>query len=239
MNSVKRLDWDSNFFGYEIGLLVDFENEVDLINIDQFKLIIVKSFKDDRANINFFKKLKDYSWSLVDVKCNYEFNIDEKSIKEKIVTNEFVFEKIDLIEIEELHDLAFQSGIYSRYKIDPNFKNNEFKKLYIEWIEKSILDKNTRTLVYRQDSTIKGFITYKKIDETITIGLFAVNENYRKQGIGKVLINYVINDAFNNGIKIIKVSTQIENENACFFYEKNNFKIYSKENIYHLWSTKL
>ena len=233
MNIIKRLNWDSDFFGFEIGILTDFEEKFDLLFNDNFKLIIAKCNDFDLERNNFCIKHK---WSLVDVKCNYMLQIKKDSFFEE--NNEFIFEKNDLLQLNEMYNLAFESGMYSRFKVDPNFKNNEFEKLYKEWVKKSILDQNTRTLVYVEDSIIKGFITFEITVKKIIIGLFAVNENYRKQGLGKILINYVVNYAIILNINSIQVSTQNVNKIACNFYEKNNFQISSKENIYHLWRTK-
>ena len=53
---------------------------------------------------------------------------------------------------EQLINLSIQSGLYSRYKIDPDFKNNEFENLYLAWIENSVNKKIAdHTFVKKED----------------------------------------------------------------------------------------
>ncbi|MDZ7721959.1 MAG: hypothetical protein U5R06_03805 [candidate division KSB1 bacterium] len=42
---------------------------------------------------------------------------------------------------DELLYLAYLSGAYSRFRLDRNFQNNEFEKLYKVWLDKSIKGK--------------------------------------------------------------------------------------------------
>ena len=47
-------------------------------------------------------------------------------------------EYTDMETNDELDGLAIQSGIYSRYKVDPNIAAEHFEKLYKLWILKSV-----------------------------------------------------------------------------------------------------
>jgi dTDP-4-amino-4,6-dideoxy-D-galactose acyltransferase len=79
----------------------------------------------------------------------------------------------------DIYNLAFESGEYSRYNIDRNFVRDEFKKLYACWIENSIkkiiADKSVG---YYLDDKLTGIITFKAKDNKLDIGLIAVDKEY-------------------------------------------------------------
>lgn len=81
---------------------------------------------------------------------------------------------------------------------------------------------NEKILVYELNGKIVGFIEYLKNYETIDIINIAVLEEFRRDGIGSKLIDYLIE---NNDIEHIMLEVRKSNENAIKFYEKNGFKV--------------
>lgn len=71
-----------------------------------------------------------------------------------------------------------------------------------------------------------GGITGRIYGNTFHISLLAVNEDYRKNGIGKILIDKLENIANNENIRHFTVSTQ--DYQALEFYKKNGFHIFGK-----------
>jgi dTDP-4-amino-4,6-dideoxy-D-galactose acyltransferase len=140
---------------------------------------------------------------------------------------------------DKLISLTLQSGIYSRFKTDKNFPAEAYEKLYITWIKKSC-DKSIafRILIYGEMKNPSGFITLTGNDSEAQIGLIAVDEQHRGQGIGRKLIEAAINTAKNHNFTTLKVVTQGANQQACLLYEKCGFVIDSKINIYHYWNKK-
>src|SRR5690606_2664394 len=131
-----------------------------------------------------------------------------------------------------------QSGEFSRFKVDNNFSNNEYEKLYSEWLIGSINKRlATDIIVKRLDGKIVGFVTLtKKNVELADIGLVAVDSSYRGKGIGKELIFQVISLAKSQGYKKIQVVTQLDNRPANNLYKKCGFKKFSLTFIYHIWN---
>lgn len=229
-NMIKRLDWDSDFFGYEIGQteINSFDQKCKSILLketERFKLVYIISDNDIYPIIENAK--------LVDIKIQL---IKEVLIEEDC--KKFNLCEYKLEDNEQLKKLAFQSGIYSRFKRDINFTKNEYEKLYAKWIEDSINKLIAdNIIVYKNNSKEnKGFITIKhKIDFT-EIGLIAVDELSRGKGIGVALLNYVNNLTKVAGLKKIVVTTQFENIPAMKLYERAGYKVISKKYIYHLWN---
>src|SRR5690606_27130927 len=64
---------------------------------------------------------------------------------------------------DQLLQLTLESGEYSRFAIDKNFVNNEYRKLYTKWIENSIDKINAiEVLLAVEGESILGFVTLTK-----------------------------------------------------------------------------
>lgn len=226
---ITRLEWDSNFFGYPIGKISISKNEaIDLKEFqtvyNDYKLIYV--FSDYLIQNNSQIKL-------VDTKVKFLKNCEKDSKLKEIVEYDS-----SIHNYSQLEQLAYLSGKYSRYKLDQNFENGEFKKLYKEWltssIGKTIADK---IFIFADQNNIGGFITLNNLQKQETsIGLIAVAPNYQGQHIGSKLIRYCENESLLHGSSKISVFTQSENEAAMKLYKKNGFEINSIQYIYHIWN---
>ena len=223
---INKLDWDSTFYGLEIAeyfidtqSLLDIQYKYDLIYVlcETGKEIILKGYSESykENKIIYFKKL---------------FNLNELDKKEVISFSKTNFSR------DELYNLAFESGKYSRFKKDKKFSNQQFENLYIKWIDNS-LDFNFADdiLIYVEENKIVGFISYKIKNEEATIGLVAVLPNHQGKGIGKKLLQVVENELIKNDIKALNIPTQKENKEACSFYEKLEYKIKESITIKHFW----
>ncbi|MBK0371274.1 GNAT family N-acetyltransferase [Flavobacterium agrisoli] len=231
MFGIERLEWDSSFFGFEVGRIgIGDEKEFDYKLFSEyskkFKLVYVFS----KVNLLF------PNFELVDRKVVLNQFTYEVVLKE----NELVIDSfnLDRHDIKELKQLALKSGIYSRFNVDQNFTNNEFEKLYIQWIENAVNHEVTfDIIVVLKNTAIIGFVTLNKKNEFLAeIGLLAVSENFRGCGIGQQLISESIKRSYNAGFKEIQVVTQQENIPAMNLYQKTNFKIKEINNIYHSWN---
>ena len=149
---INKLDWDSTFYGLEIAeyfidtqSLLDIQYKYDLIYVlcETGKEIILKGYSESykENKIIYFKKL---------------FNLNELDKKEVISFSKTNFSR------DELYNLAFESGKYSRFKKDKKFSNQQFENLYIKWIDNS-LDFNFADdiLIYVEENKIVGFIIKK------------------------------------------------------------------------------
>ena len=226
---ITQLKWDTDFFGYKVGKLLLNDNNLDenlLINND-FKLIYL--FCNEPLSEDLVKKhnlfLSDEKIDLITNVSNLTFNKFE---------NENLFE-LTILD-DNLLDLTFQSGHFSRFKIDSNFKNNEFETLYTAWIEQSISHKNADKVIgFSINNKVVGFITFVLKNNMFDIGLIAVNEQHRSLKIGKQLLAYVFNYSVSKNVEFVTVTTQNKNQGALNFYLKNGFSINKTTYIYHLW----
>lgn len=231
---IKKLDWDSSFFGYEVGFIeidnvVDFSYENLIEQANQFRLVYIYSKN----------KIVHTQLTLMDEKLTFWKMIRSDELKKEEDVNSSISSfKIGEHNLDQLKELALLSGIHSRFYVDPNFVNQEYESLYLEWINKSVQNAMAfDTLIYSVDNKIVGFTTLSKKNENLAdIGLIAVDSNFRGQGIASQLINAAIKTASSAGFREIQVVTQSANLPAITLYKKAKFEVKNSTNIYHYWN---
>lgn len=225
---VVSLNWDTRMFGYPVG---------KLIVADPQNYTLEDIHKLSKA----FRLVYVFSKSELQINSEYFFLADKKIVLKRdteLLADEFKWTAPYYGNVnEELLNLTLQSGIYSRFRTDSFFSNNEFLKLYTEWIKNSINRTIARDVyVYADQDEIKGFITLVVKGETAEIGLIAVNAKFRGHGIGSLLIRSAVTNARILGCDEIQVVTQQDNEPALALYKKNGFQICDLTYVYHYWN---
>ena len=215
---IEQLEWDSHFFGCQIGTLTITDKNEQWPSANAFK-------KYDLVYVFSVRPLS-ISAPLMDVKINYKKHTEPKEIDSRIAQ----FEP-HLHSYSQLLELAYLSGQHSRFLKDPFFGPSAFQRLYKKWIDTSISDLDTEVLVFVDQNKLEGFVTYTKKTENTTIGLLAVSAEAQGMGIGKKLI-----DAVETKLKkgtLLTVPTQKDNTGACEFYQKLGFTTQHIHYIYH------
>ena len=137
----------------------------------------------------------------------------------------------------QLESLAWQSGEYSRFKLDAHFAPEVFQELYSQWLRNSLSgDIARRVLVWQApDGHELGLLTLGEKNGRADIGLLAVDAAARGQRVGQQLVAAAQNQAAAWDYAELQVVTQRDNKTACCFYEKCGFRLVHEEHIYHLW----
>jgi dTDP-4-amino-4,6-dideoxy-D-galactose acyltransferase len=234
--SYEILEWDTRFFGYKVASIHaskldpdDLKRILPELAENEIKLAYCFVNPDDIVSS---KTIINASGILVDEKVTYFIN----GFREHRLVDSNIRSYSLTYPTEKLKILALQSGLYSRFKVDPNFKNNEFEKLYEQWIVNSVKKITANEcLVYFDGEVEKGFITLAIKEDTGSIGLIAVDEMERGKSIGRKLLNASFDYFSKRNIDRVEVVTQKANESACVFYEKLGFEVKNIINIYHLW----
>lgn len=237
---IKSLIWDSEFFNLKIGL-IEIENQANLSELKNgdFDLIYVFSKEIiDLQNISF-------ELTLVDEKIKFlkQIGIQELGPTSQLEVKEFSNDDFDLLSENqklEFLDLVFLSGHLSRFKIDQNFPENSFERLYMEWINKSLKQENIKVFVVQERTKIVAFATLEIFNDLklSKIGLIAVDIDYQGLGIGKQLLNAIQSVSMRLNLKSMVVKTQANNIRAMQAYSKFGFNIAKRTYIYHLWNNK-
>ena len=227
--NIEDLEWDSEFFKLRIGKIdlgdtnkLDFGEIKNLVKITGYDLVYIFS-KNKLDEINHVDHKRTYTWN---------------------PSSRLVAENSNSIENyegnpESLYNLAFQAGHKSRFKLDSNISESDFRRLYSLWIDNSIKGLFADYVkVYKANDSPIGFITAKKYTDRISIGLIAVNINYRGKGIGKKLMASIMAMGVNQNLPV-EVVTQADNIAACRFYESLGFIVKEERYIYHYWISKI
>lgn len=234
----KRLDWDSDFFGFKVARIA-FNQYSD----DEFKCII-SNLKKEGYRLAYFmvpEKNKD----LFSLALSYGgFHADEKVTFLKSTQLGVPFDGAPTIPTfsitggftEELSKLAIESSIFSRFRIDPHFPSQSCDRLYKLWMERSLKREIAiDVLGIKNGESLAGAVTVGLYEGRGNIGLISVMESSRGLGIGKALLLGAERRVIAEGLPLIQVVTQGKNLAACRLYEKCNYVKEKTENVFHFW----
>ena len=227
---IRKLDWDSEFFGLQIGR-VDFQTQDDALALAQmhdelkrqYKLLYVFS----KEGLNFDARAVE----LVDEKVLYSKICENKEIYPEVMTYE------QPVPNKSLYKLALVSGEFSRFRLDKRLPEGSYEHLYRKWIENACPrgGSNKQIFAYVPDGIAKGMITVDYNGDHAQIGLVAVDPQCQHNGIGTKIMSTLERALYREGVMTIDVATQKANMDACRWYEKNGFEVKSVTPIYHWW----
>ena len=229
---IELLSWDSVFFGIRTGrIFLNKDNQWDENELNNWDLVYIFV---DPADITHNLILQQRGVPLVDEKVTYLLNVNSQTIIKDLVG---IFPYFSSHNDGKVISIGIQSGIYSRFNIDPNFSKAKFNELYREWMKKSISREIAdEVVVYTTDKNeIAGVITLGGKNSNADIGIIAVDNNFRGQNIGKALIQEAVNYSIRKNYSSLQVVTQKKNQAACKFYERCGFVEKHVINIYHYW----
>lgn len=227
-NAFEILQWDSDFFNFKVAKI---KNNI-LLEED-----FLKKLSNENVQLAYYSsktKLTKtsneyYNIDLVDEKVTFLKEIEKSSLISKA---ESYLEKYP---DKKLINLAIESGIYSRFNVDPKIGRKKFEELYTRWIVKSVSKEIADdVLVYKIEGEITGFVTVGQKNERADIGIIAVDKSYRGKGIGKTLMKAAEN-FYSDKLKLIQVVTQGGNFPAIKLYLSCGYKPEKTEYFYHLW----
>lgn len=123
--------------------------------------------------------------------------------------------------ISKLTKEEVQEVIQLGTMLNPNFS----KLFHIE-----NLNSNETIYIYKENNNIKGFIHTQNGLDIIDLLNIIVKPEYQNQGIGSVLLKYIID---NKQDKKIMLEVRSKNINAIKLYQKYDFKIINIRKNYY------
>ena len=176
--TIQKLDWDSKFFGRRIGRL-----QVDCLGRELpeipsgFDLIYVETACEN----NCCAPVSHPKWYDAGRKLTFTTATDDgnedPSIKQLTTRS------------PELQKLAWLSGHQSRYRLDPNFTDEEYRRLYTRWVDACLGGQwNATILGIERHGELAGFVTVESLTDHARIGLIAVHSDHQGQGLSGRLI---------------------------------------------------
>jgi ribosomal protein S18 acetylase RimI-like enzyme len=145
----------------------------------------------------------------------------------------------DIVDNSNLPYVALGSAFSNtRFHSDVNIKDEKADDLWIEYLKNYKPSKNKKMFVAYDNINAVGVILVNiepRIKEAMLF-FVAVVPLHQSQGVGRIMINYVLRFLKKNDIDVIKTETQVKNINAINYYIKNGFSIIDKvSTILHRW----
>jgi len=137
-------------------------------------------------------------------------------------------------DIPALRALAAHAHSDSRFYADGRFPRERCDELYALWIEKSVRGWADAVFTSGAPGQPLGYLSYHVREEHSEIGLVAVAESARGQGLGRELVEAALIRAA-PALKPVRVVTQGRNEAANALYGKCGFELLTVESWFHLW----
>jgi dTDP-4-amino-4,6-dideoxy-D-galactose acyltransferase len=241
---IYKLEWDSSFFKSNIAYLSslcltkNIENYVkSFIDSHDIELVQFRCNCHEILSVQLAEKNK---YSFVDIRLTLERTTDDtiSFIEER--TGLYIRKAIES-DIEALVEFGRDIYYTSRYYFDNNFDNAKLDEFYSGWIKKAVLGLfDDFCYVLYEDNTPIGFCSIKlNKGNSASIGVLGLNPDYSNLGLGRYMLNKVIEALYRDGVTYIDVVTQGRNYGAQRLYQRCGFITRSTELWYHKWLSKI
>ena len=226
-------DWLSGILGYDVYNLNNDEAQA-VIDIEMPKSKSFLYAKVASTRLDIVRYLELIKFNIIDVNVVFELSPTQ------LDTN--YDENITICKIEQNYesavlDIAKSCFRYSRFHIDPYIPNVIADKIKYEWVMNYITkNRGEKLLIILKDGRPVGFLAEMLLQNSIksisVIDLIGIDKEYQGMGLGKYLINNLIQDSFDK-VDSIRVTTQVANIPSIRLYESCGFKIIQSEYVLH------
>lgn len=235
----QHLDWDSGFFGRRIARLtlsqVDQESIEHAMHWCHRHAIDCLYFLANADNAETVRLAEENKFRLVDIRVTLEKQLGNVQPIENRESQHMI-RPHTLDDLPALRALAKVSHRDSRFYYDSNFSEPLCDALYETWIEKSCQGYAEVVFVANWQDQIAGYISCHRLDDVQgQIGLVGVAAPLQGKGLGKLLVNQVVNWFAEREIRRVTVVTQGRNVKAQRLYYRCGFMPYSVQLWYHRW----
>ncbi len=235
----KKLEWDTDFWGYGIGSLRTKE-----LTSNVYAKVRQAMLSEDIRMLEYLCSLEDrdsvrtaelHGFNLTDIRVTFE--VKTRAIDIDALPIGLSYGIAEPRHIPELIRLSTDLYRDSRYYFDGNFDHSRISRLYNTWVEKAVLGTFDHICycIFEGDLPL-GFVTIRHLQRgRASIGLVGLGQENKGKGLGKKLCSYVINQCLAKGIGVITTVTQGRNTNAIRLYESVGFRTGKMELWYHKW----
>lgn len=233
---IKLLEWDSNFFGFNIGQLCLEEfhkNPQALSHHLSAKNISLAQSNVDLKNSETIKKLEAFGFHFVDLNITFSRTIG--IIRRPKLRLEQATER----DLDALVSIA--QNLYSKTRFNyPPFSPEIVQRFYNTWIKNAITGTYDNVcLISGRGDQNSGFITLKLLSAgKARIGLIGVHPHHQNKRTGSNLLQGALNYLQERRIKHLNVSTQGKNIKAQNFFISNQFRVSRISSWYYRISTE-
>ncbi len=233
---------DAQYFGVASAKVVlkkactQLELQCELLDfLNNFEFITIINKGNDPSNNRWLGEKTNAFLTDMNIQLTKEVsNIRQLNDECAIVAN-------NLPENDKIIEIAETSFVYSRFYNDPYLSPVTARNIYVDITRNAFTKLDSYFVLINEGDITVGFLLFS-IDKTSlssTIKLLATDRNHKRRGLGSKLINILEGYLAEQGIKIIKVGTQIDNVDATNFYNDYGFKQFECNSIYHYWPLRI
>lgn len=248
--SLKKLSWDSRYFGVNCGILDEFQ-----VNGETSNLNICDIFEDSKygfilcrvnsADTNTNCVMINSGCIPVSVKYLFRFKNDSKHLRQDTVDEKYTLEDGDMVkDLDDLVLLTKKSIKHGRFFKDRHFNEKKSMGVYESWIRDFLKSENVHLKVIRSnmDKKITGFAAVTKHKVVINdkesfeydfLELIAVDN--KGIGMGSMLLESILTDMSKSKIHLLYANTPADNYSTVSFYYKKGFECIGALCEYHWW----
>ncbi|MCW3127533.1 MAG: putative acetyltransferase [Bacteroidetes bacterium] len=236
---VKKLQWDTEFWGYGVGNIksktltenIYYKSEKAAresgINVLEYLCSC-----DDRESL---RTAEDLGFHLSDIRLTF----DMKAVKIKIdpLPEGLTYGLAEERHIPELIDISKDLYRESRYYFDGGFDKKRVSDFYNIWVGNAVKGTFDHLCycIFDGDRPV-GFATFRHYGpQTGYIGLAGFTNVNKGQGLGKKLFSHLINESVDKGMTKMVTATQGRNYTAQRLFQSIGFKTCLAELWYHKW----
>jgi dTDP-4-amino-4,6-dideoxy-D-galactose acyltransferase len=143
-------------------------------------------------------------------------------------------------EVEHIQQIARKAHHDTRFFKDLNFDRLKCENLYARWVQRDFESGNVLGYFPKNREDAGGYVTLAMESPGCPrIGLIALEEALRGQGLGSQLLDAALRTAVEMHAESIRVATQGTNVPALKLYEKAGFRVRDVKIWFHKWFSNL
>jgi len=231
---VTLLPWDSDFFGFRIGRyakqkLTPQEASRAAQQARALGLSCVYVFLDP-GDPGSRLTAQQFGLSLIDARVVLGRRVEAEQGQGSVGVH--VASAEDRL---PLRRMGREMASSSRFWQDRRFPRRLVRKMYAQWVEKSLCANKETVVMARDGGGLVGFVSLSVNGKSGQIILFHVHPSCQGQGVGRQLMNEALAWSAAQGVRELEVATQVSNPSALAFYEAMKFRTKETFLIYHWW----
>lgn len=238
---VRKLDWDSLFFGFNVAFLscmhltpVIFRRIERFLRRENIRLVEYLCNCHDARSV---RTAEDEGFRFTDIRLTFLRHLDSDAYPGAKLSEGMQFSQAKAGDIPTLREIA--GGLYqdSRYVFDTNFDQTRIDEFYRGWVEKGVLGQyDDECWCLYDNGRPFAFCTVRLLKEkSASIGLLGVDDSYRSGGFGKKLLACVLSELASRDVSTLTVVTQGRNYAAQKLYQTMGFQTKATQLWYHKW----
>jgi len=238
MDRIRRLAWDSAFFGMPLGLLRGHH-----LNALAARKALQEARHKKLCGFYFLAApepttiaaAEASAFQLMDVRVALKASI-KKTLSRRLwgsLPQGMRVRAAQIQDIPALKKMASSTHRDSRFISDAHFPRTAGPRLFAEWIARSIHGQfDDQVYVASFHANIAGYISLRNDGR---IGLLGVAAAWKRQGVGSALLRQGFQWFNQLGLDTATVVTQGANQKALVFYQCRGFYIEDVSLWYHRW----